>query len=71
MNRESVAGEYRDLLLELSRLKRCVRILPWGVMEDSLSHAGQLAFGARLVDLVECIGDRALRTPMVIEGEAV
>jgi hypothetical protein len=43
-----------------------------GVIEqDYFSRDGQLALSACLADMAERIRERALRTPVVIEGEMV
>jgi hypothetical protein len=42
-----------------------------GVIENDLSHDDQLALSTRLANMAERIRKRALRTPVVIEGEAV
>lgn len=41
-----------------------------GLFEDSLSHDEQIAFGYQLVELAEGFRQRALRTPIVIDGDA-
>lgn len=64
-----MTDEDRALLLELSRLNKACGEFGMGLMEDNLSRADQLAFGAWLVDMAELIRGRALRTPVVIESE--
>lgn len=61
----------RALLLELSRLNKACGEFCAGVIENDLSRDDQLALSTRLVDMAGHIRDRALRTPVVIAGEAV
>ncbi|MGH3834881.1 MAG: hypothetical protein ACRDSF_04125 [Pseudonocardiaceae bacterium] len=66
-----MTDEDRALLLELSRLNKGCGEFCAGIIENDLSRDDQFALSTRLVDIAERIRNRALRTPMVIEGEAV
>jgi hypothetical protein len=61
----------RQLLLDLRRMTDACGEFCAGVIENDLSRDDQLALSTRLADLAERIRDRALRTPLVIEGEVV
>ncbi|MGH3796848.1 MAG: hypothetical protein ACRDSP_18385 [Pseudonocardiaceae bacterium] len=61
----------RELLHELKRLGQALAPFALGVMENHLSRDEQLAFGTRLVNLAERIRDRAVTTPITIEGTVV
>ncbi|MGH3870060.1 MAG: hypothetical protein ACRDSR_00860 [Pseudonocardiaceae bacterium] len=61
----------RQLLLELRRMADACGAFCAGVIENDLSRDDQLALSAWLADMTERIRKRALRTPVVIEGEAV
>jgi len=66
-----VTDEDRELLRELSRLNDACGGYGTGVLYDDLSQEDQLAFGARLVDMAALVHDRALRTPLVVDGDAI
>lgn len=61
----------RQLLLDLRRMADACGAFCAGVIENDLSRDGQLALSDWLSDMAACIRTRALRTPVVIEGEAV
>lgn len=61
----------RQLLLDLRRMTDACGAFCAGVIENNLSQDDQLALGDWLAEMAECIRRRGLRTPMVIEGEAV
>ncbi len=61
----------RALLHELKHLGQALAPFALGVMENHISRDDQLAFGARLVNLAERIRDRAVTTPVTIEGQVV
>ena len=61
----------RQLLLDLRHMTDACGEFCAGVIENDLSRDDQLALSTRLVDMAERIRDRALRTPVVIEGETV
>lgn len=63
--------EDRDLLHELKLLGQALGPFGLGVMENRVSREEQLAFGTRLVNIAERISDRAVKTPITIEGTAV
>lgn len=63
-----MTDEDRELLLELRRLNDACGRYGTGVLYDDLSREDQLAFGARLVEMAALVHDRALRTPLVVEG---
>lgn len=59
----------RQLLLELRRMTDACGEFCAGIIENDLSRDDQLALGIRLADMAQRIRDRALGTPVVIEGE--
>lgn len=59
----------RALLAELSRIGRALTAFGLGIVEGHVSRNTQIALGTSLVNLAERIHDRALNTPLVIEGE--
>lgn len=61
----------RQLLLDLRRMTDACGVFCAGVIENDLSRDDQLALGDWLADIAGRIRRRALRTPVVIEGEAV
>lgn len=61
----------RQLLLDLRHMADACGEFCAGVIENDLSRDDQLALSARLADLAERIRERALSTPVVIEGEAI
>lgn len=61
----------RRLLLALRRMADACGEFCAGVIEDDLSRDEQLALSVGLSDMAERIRDRALSTPVVIEGETV
>ncbi|MGH3839132.1 MAG: hypothetical protein ACRDSF_26055 [Pseudonocardiaceae bacterium] len=60
----------RDLLMLLGSVGIRVGEIVTGLFEDNLSHHEQIAFGQQLVDLAEGFRQRALSTPIVIDGDA-
>ena len=60
----------RELLMLLGSVGIRVGEIVTGLFEDSLSCDEQIAFGHRLVDLAERFRQRALRTPIVIDGDS-
>jgi hypothetical protein len=66
-----VTDDDRQLLLDLRRMTDACGVFCAGVIENDLSRDDQLALGDWLADIVGRIRHRALRTPVVIEGEAV
>ncbi len=60
--------EDRELLMLLGNVGLRVAEIVTGLFEDSLCHDEQIAFGHQLVNLAEGFRQRALRTPLVIEG---
>lgn len=66
-----MTDEDRQLLLELRRMTEACGAFCAGVMEHGFSRHDQLALSDWLADRVECIRERGLRTPVVIEGEGV
>jgi hypothetical protein len=61
----------RQILLDLRRMTDACGAFCAGVLEHELSREDQLALSAWLVGMAERIRERGLRTPVVIEGEAV
>lgn len=61
----------RNLLGELKLLGQALGPFALSVMENSASQEEQLAFGTRLVDIAERIRERAVRTPITVEGTMV
>ncbi|MGH3909036.1 MAG: hypothetical protein ACRDTE_33380 [Pseudonocardiaceae bacterium] len=61
----------RALLHELKHLGQALAPFALGVMENCVSRDEQLGFGTRLVSLAERIRDRAITTPLTIEGTVV
>jgi len=61
----------RQLLLELRRMTEACGAFCAGVIENDLSREDQVALSDWLADMAERIRERGLRTPVVIEGEAV
>ncbi len=66
-----MTDEDRQLLLELRRMTDACGAFCMGVLEQNLSRDGQLALSDWLSDMAECIRKRAMRTAVVVEGEAV
>jgi hypothetical protein len=66
-----VTDEDRQLLGELRRMTDACGAFCAGVLENDLSRDDQLALSVRLAVMAECIRKRALKTPVIIEGEAV
>jgi len=66
-----VTDEDRQFLLDLRHMTDTCGVFCAGVIENDLSQDDQLALSAWLADMTERIRHRALRTPVVIEGEAV
>lgn len=64
-----MTDEDRQLLCELRRMANACGAFCAGVIENDLSRDEQLALGIQLVNIAERIRDRALRTPVVIEGD--
>ena len=62
--------EDRDLLILLGSVGIRVGEIITRLFEDSLSCDEQIAFGQQLVELAEGFRQRALRTPLVIDGKA-
>ncbi len=65
-----MTDEDRQLLLELRRMTDACGAFCAGVIESDLSREDQLALSSWLADMAERIRQRAVRTPVVIEGEA-
>lgn len=65
-----MTDEDRQLLLELRRMTDPCGAFCAGVIESDLSREDQLALSSWLADMAERIRQRAVRTPVVIEGEA-
>lgn len=63
--------EERELLHELKLLGQALGPFALGVLENRLSREEQLAFGTCLVNIAERIRDRAVKTPITIEGKTV
>lgn len=61
----------RELLHELKLLGQALGPFALGVLENRVSREEQLAFGTRLVNIAERVKDRAVKTPITIEGKAV
>ncbi|MGH3669794.1 MAG: hypothetical protein ACRDSH_04055 [Pseudonocardiaceae bacterium] len=61
----------RQLLLDLRRMTDTCGAFCAGVIENDLDRDDQLALSTWLADMAERIRNRALKTPVVIEGEAV
>lgn len=61
----------RQLLLDLRRMTDACGAFCTGVIEQDLSRGDQLALSDWLTEMGECIRKRAMRTPIVIEGEMV
>lgn len=59
----------RQLLMELNQIGRALTTFGLAVIEGSVSRDAQIALGARLVNLAERIHGRAVKTPLVIEGD--
>lgn len=66
-----MTDEDRQLLLDLRRMTDACGVFCAGVIEHDLSREDQLALSDWLADMAERIRGRGLRTPVVIEGEAV
>lgn len=66
-----MTDEDRQLLLELRRMTDACGAFCAGVIENDLSRDDQLALSDWLTDMAECVRKRALKTPVVIEGEGV
>ena len=69
--RNTVTDDDRRLLLDLRRMTDACGAFCAGVIENNLSQDDQLALGDWLAEMAERIRQRGLRTPVVIEGEAV
>ncbi|MGH3902021.1 MAG: hypothetical protein ACRDTA_27965 [Pseudonocardiaceae bacterium] len=63
--------EDRRLLLALWHMTDACGAFCAGVIEQDFSRDDQLALSDWLGDMAERIRERALKTPVVIEGEAV
>lgn len=63
--------EDRDLLHELNLLGQTLGPFALGVLENRISLGDQLDFGTSLVNIAERIRDRAVKTPITIEGTVV
>lgn len=61
----------RQLLLELRRMTDVCGVFCAGVLESDLSRNEQLALSDWLTHMAGRIRERALRTPVVVEGGAV
>ncbi|MGH3720425.1 MAG: hypothetical protein ACRDRI_16580 [Pseudonocardiaceae bacterium] len=59
----------RELLMLLGGVGLRVAEIVTGLFDDSLSHDEQIAFEYQLVGLAEGFRQRALRTPLIIEGD--
>jgi hypothetical protein len=70
-DRNTVTDDDRQLLLDLRRMTDACGAFCAGVIENNLSQDDQLALGNWLAEMAERIRQRGLRTPVVIEGEAV
>lgn len=68
---KAMTDEDCQMLCGLRRMTEACGEFCAGVIGNDLSRDDQLAISTRLADMAECIRDRALRTPVVIEGEAV
>lgn len=66
-----MTDEDRQMLCGLRRMAEASGEFCARAIENDLSCDDQLALSIRLADMAECIRDRVLRTPVVIEGEAV
>lgn len=66
-----MTDEDRQLLLAMRHMTDACGAFCVGVIEQDFSRDNQLALSERLADMAERIRERALRTPVVIEGEAV
>jgi hypothetical protein len=60
-----------QLLCKLRCMTDACGVFCAGVLENDLSREDQLALSAWLADMAERIRDRSLRTPVVIESEAI
>jgi hypothetical protein len=69
--RNIMTDDDRQLLLDLRRMTNACGAFCAGVIENNLSQDDQLALGDWLTEMAERIRQRRLRTPVVIEGEAV
>lgn len=67
----TVTDDDHQLLLDLRRMTNSCGAFCAGVIENNLSQNDQLALSNRLAEMAERIRQRGLRTPVVIEGEAV
>lgn len=61
----------RDLLMLLGSVGIRVSEIVTGLFEDSLSCDEQLVFEQQLREVADGFRQRVLRTPLVIDGEAV
>lgn len=61
----------RELLNELKLLGQSLGPFALAVMENRVSRDEHLVFGTRLVYIAERIRDRAVKTPITIEGTVV
>lgn len=66
-----MTDEDRQLLLELRRMTDACGAFCAGVIENDLSRDDQLALSEWLANMAVRIRSRALRTPIIIENEAV
>ncbi len=66
-----MTDEDRQLVLDLRRMTDACGAFCAGVLEHDLSRDDQLALSARLAGMAERIRTRAMKTPVVIDGEAV
>jgi hypothetical protein len=57
------------LLLALSRIGKDSGAFALGVLENTISRDGQIAFSRQLIDLAEAVRERARRTAgLIVEG---
>jgi hypothetical protein len=63
--------EDRELLMLLGSVGIRVGEIVTGLFEDGLTCDEQIAFGHQLVELAEGFRQRVLRTPLVIDSEAI
>ncbi|MCA1704724.1 MAG: hypothetical protein LC808_16255 [Actinobacteria bacterium] len=61
----------RKLLNELQLLGQAIGPFALAVIEDRVSRDEQLTLGTLLVNIAERIRDRAVKTPITIEGMVV
>lgn len=68
---EQVNEQDRELLMLLGGVGNRVAGMVMGLLEDALTPDEQIAFGHQLVELAEGFRQRALRTPIVIDEDAL